>query len=295
MREPGLVSDQLHRALSEFAPYREYRAGRLPRARYLDWLKENAATLEARVGPRWARLQAPRYPVDFDEQAERFHADLAARGFVQGEPDKAGFRAFRQRVLSAWDHADKRTSIQPDEAALLYYLAQARRPRRMLAIGSYYGYFAVWALPAIRENGGQATLIDPNPDVCALAERNLAALGFADCAHTLVECAEDVLEGMAPGIDLVLLDPNGRPANDPAFRGKGIYALMVHRVFEKMSDGALLVAHNDYSPEIGPNEMAAELLAGECAKLEGFHAVCAERFRQSMILPTPEGIGVYLK
>ncbi len=46
-------------------------------------------------------------------------------------------------------------------------------------LGSYYGYWAAWAVPAVAARGGRVTLVDPDPTACAVARRNFAPYGDA--------------------------------------------------------------------------------------------------------------------
>ncbi len=285
MIPPGPVSDHVQAVLSNFPVYRDYCAGRIPRTEYTRWIETDAATVKAALGDSAGLLRlASRYPPDFDAHADEVFEALVHGGFLPGADNAAGFKEYRNTIRAAYDHGTRHTYIQPDEARLLYLISTAIRPKRMLAVGSYYGYWAVWAMPGVAAAGGEAVLIDPNREVCALAERNFRALGFADRTLVRAKKAEDVFPQIAPGIDLALLDADGGRDNpDPAYHGKGIYGFLVEGMFDRMRDGALLVVHNDYAQ--GPR----------AASLERFHAFCRDNFRAHHVAETPEGFGVYLK
>jgi len=285
MIPPGPVSDHVQDILSTFPVYRDYRAGWVPRTEYTRWIETDAATVKAALGDSASLLRlASRYPPDFDAHADEVFGALVHSGLLPGADNAAGFNEYRDTIRASYDHGDNHTYIQPDEARLLYLISTAIRPKRMLAVGSYYGYWAVWAMPGVAAAAGQATLIDPDAEVCALAEKNFRALGYGESAVVHAQPAEAVFPDIAPGIDLALLDAAGSGEHpDPAYHGKGIYGFLVEGVFGRMRDGALLVVHNDYAQ--GPR----------AASLERFHAFCRDNFRAHHVAETPEGFGVYLK
>jgi predicted O-methyltransferase YrrM len=285
MIPPGPVSDHVQGVLSEFPVYRDYCAGRISRDKYLAGLDEQAVEIKQRLGDseHLVRL-ASLYPPDFDEESDEIFDTLLVEGFVLKKPPAQAFDAFREKVRAAYDHGEHHTYIQPDEARLLYFLSMALKPKRVVAVGSYYGYWAIWAMPGVMAAGGQAVLIDPDAEVCALAEKNFRALGYGESAVVRAKKAEDVFPQIPRGIDLALLDADGGRDNpDPAYHGKGIYGFLVEGIFDRMRDDALLVVHNDYAE--GPR----------AASLERFHAFCRDNFRTQHVAETPEGFGVYLK
>jgi predicted O-methyltransferase YrrM len=298
MNSAGPVSEFVQAALAEFPIYRDYLAGRITREKYVEGLEAQAAQIEASLGgARNLLTAASRYPADFDQHADDVFADLLARRFVSEDPSVEAFVKFRKTVFGAYDHGDNRTFIHPDEARLAYFVSMATKPKLMVTIGSYYGYWAIWAMPGVAATGGRAILIDPNPAVCALARKNFQALGFGERATVRAEKAEAVLPELAPNsVDLVLLDAAGGKDNpDPSYNGKGIYAFMVEDVFDKMREGALLITHNDYRVGVGANQISQPMIERSVKQLERFHAFCQRKFRKSHVAPTPDGFGIYLK
>jgi predicted O-methyltransferase YrrM len=285
----GPVSDYVLDVLSRFPFVRDYRAGRLTRDEYLAALDAHADEIIARLdGSEHRFWLAKRYPADFDAAADAILASLVADGYLDGIPD-APFDDYRARIRATYDHDHRHTSIHPDDAHLAYFISMAIRPERLLVVGSYYGYWAVWAMPGVvaadnASGGGHAMLIDPDRDVSALAAENFRALGFDARTDVRAEPAEEVFPSLEPGLDLVMLDAAGADDHaDPAYHGKGIYAFLIADIYDRMRDGALLVVHNDAPPE------------DRDAGLERFHAFCSKSFRKGVVTDTPEGVGVYLK
>jgi predicted O-methyltransferase YrrM len=278
----GPVTEHVQAVLAEFPFSRDYCAGHISQEEYVARFEAQADAIEARLGMAHLCRIAARYPADFDAHAAAMFSTLVDEGFVDEEPEAESFEAFRETIRASYDHGENRTYIHPDEARVLYFLSMAKRPRRMIAIGAFYGYWAVWAMPGVAAADGEAMLIDPDPMVCALAEKNFAALGYGDRTIVHAEKAETVLPGMAQGVDLVLLDAAGSPDHpDPAYHSKGVYGFLIEDIFRVMADGALLVVHNDDLPGAKP--------------LERFHAFCRVHFKKQYVARTPEGFGAYIK
>ncbi|HID55132.1 TPA: hypothetical protein EYP37_01290 [Candidatus Poribacteria bacterium] len=290
----GPIANHVIAALSSYGDFRDYRSGLISHEDYLNWLEANAEELEGVVGGRRnLRFLASRYPPDFEANAERIFEDLLREELVQGRPNKDEFRRFRSRMEELFDHDGFRTYIHPDEAQLAYMLSMAVKPKRMVAMGSYYGYWAIWALPGVAEGGGEAWLIDPNPAVCDLARRNLKRLGYDKIAAVITSRAEEVIPTLQGEVDLAMLDADGDHTYPPIYRGKGIYALLAELIAPRMREGGLLLVHNDYLPNVGANRLSKPFLEPLCSRIELFHQVCSRNFSRGYVAPTPDGFGVY--
>ncbi len=292
MRPPGPISDYVLDALAGLAAHGDYRAGRITRAEYAAALDTHADELLPRLDGRRGLLEVAKdYPPDFDASADAILESLVADGILPALPD-APFDEFRARMRADYDHNTRRTSIHPDDARLAYFISMAVQPKRLLVVGSYYGYWAVWAMPGVAAASGHAVLVDPDREVSALAERNFDALGYGACSTVHAKVAEDVFPDIEPGLNLVLLDAAGSGDHpDPAYHGKGIYGFLVEPIYELMRDGALLVVHNDAPHDASPDGDGDE----REPELDRFHTFCREHFRNHRVPDTVAGFGVYLK
>jgi len=291
------MSEVISAALAEFPFFRQYQAGDIGKDEYLSQLASHASAFEQRArGAYHALALASRYPPDFEAHAESVFRELAAAGFVPRTTPSDGFAAFRDTVRERYDHGDRWTYINPDEAKLVYLLSMAVRPRLLVVMGSYYGYWAVWAMPGVSAAGGRAILIDPDPAVCRMARSNFRAMGYGSCSEVLESEAQGVLPTLEAPVDMALLDAyNPKREPDPSHHGKGIYAPLTEALYGELGEGGLLVAHNDYLPGVGDNALARPFLEPACRELAAFHAFCTRRFRRQRVVPTPDGIGVYVK
>lgn len=298
MNETGLLSDGLLEILRGFELFRDYEAGRVAQEEYVARLEEQADDfMTALPNRRMLDLLAARYPANCDRHAEELFEQLRAEGLVDGDPQLDAFDDYRTRVLGSFDHGDNRSAIQPDEAKLLYMIASAIEPKRMVTAGAFYGFWAIWGMPGVAAADGSAILIDPNQSVSELSAKNFAALGFGDRTTARAELGEDVFPGIDnASLDLVCLDASGGPqAGKADYSGKGVYAYLLEAFIDKMKPGSLLVTHNDYQLGVGDNALSHRFVVNSSEKLERFHALCDQYFRKSFVADTPDGFGVYLK
>jgi predicted O-methyltransferase YrrM len=99
--------------------------------------------------------------------------------------------------------------VAPNQAKLLWILAQVSGAKKILEIGTLGGYSAIWmarALPA----GGRLITLEYEPRHAAVAKENFARAGLADRIDIRVGRALDTLPGIAAEgagpFDLVFID-----------------------------------------------------------------------------------------
>ena len=193
---------------------------------------------------------------------------------------KAGLNNAQLRRLP-YDFGGFQTSIYPDEEELAYALTHAIKPRSSFYAGSYFGYWAIYMMPAISEVGGSITLSDINPKVSALCAANMERLGYAHSTVCATDDAEKLLLSSSAPLDFVILDATASYDNpDPERRGKGIYGVLAKAALPRLRKGGFVLIHNHEPDEPGLQSMF-DLLNSECSK--GLH------------LESYNGLGVYRK
>ena len=152
------------------------------------------------------RNLSTRFPLDDRQCVAGLLDDLVAADIIPSAvyPEDE-FDDYREQVVALATHDGRITYIFPEEARLLYALAHVLRPQRTAFLGSYYGYWALWAMPGIVAGGGTVTLVDVDPAVMAIAERNFAAMGWADVTDFVVADAIEVAPRLHD-VDLCVLD-----------------------------------------------------------------------------------------
>ncbi|MBN2084935.1 MAG: O-methyltransferase [Anaerolineales bacterium] len=126
--------------------------------------------------------------------------------------------------------------VAPNQAKLLWILAQTAGARKLLEIGTLGGYSAIWLARALSA-GGRLITLEADPGYAAIARENIALAGLSDVVEIRVGRALDLLPGLAnEGIgpfDLVFLDADKQ--NNPEYFA---WALKLTR------RGSLIVADN---------------------------------------------------
>src|SRR5262249_877978 len=123
-------------------------------------------------------------------------------------------------------------NVEPETAAMLGVLVRAAGARRVLAIGTSNGYWAIWLGDAAEAVGGRVVSLEVLPERTAVAASHLAAAGLADVVELRSEDAAAALPSFgADTFDFVFLD-----AERPAYVG---YWLQLVRVLA--SPGLLAV------------------------------------------------------
>jgi predicted O-methyltransferase YrrM len=208
--------------------------------------------------------------------------------------DEERFAQFREHVTRAFNHGDHLTYIFPEESRLLYAVAEITAPTRTVFLGSYYGYWAIWALPAIAAAGGSAVLIDPDPEVLDLSAANVGRLGYADICTFVCEDGVVYLERERANYDFAVLDAEGPVAEGPADRrGKAIYGPLTAAVTPLLQPGGLLLAHNILLENLTDNGYFARRIASNIEQFVVFSRILARDYDLALALPTSEGVGVY--
>jgi predicted O-methyltransferase YrrM len=296
MNFSGPIFELVDAALRDAPEYRGFRAGERSRAEFSAFLE--------RIRPDLIEFGVPANDVHF---AKRFPASIDAAvdaAFAELEPMKlalpADFRLTGARVAdhlrSGFDHQGLGTYIYPEEGRLLLAIALAFRPRRTVFLGSYYGYWAAWAVPAIVACGGEAVLVDPDPRVADVARESLARLYPDARVEVVCDTGERYLSRGGEPFDLVVLDaelPRDHP--DPTRRGKGLYAHLLRAALPRLAARSLLVCHNILFRDHSGCTFFDDMIARNHEELGPFLDLVADEYDCFVECPTTEGVGVGIR
>ena len=156
--------------------------------------------------------------------------------------DQAAFAAHREAVRGSFEIPW--TAISPRQERLIWALNAIRRPARMIAAGVFCGFTFICNAGA---GVGPGAVYEPEdlvgleikPEEAERAARNVRAVAQDGVARVLAEDAVEFVAGYDAPIDLLYLDADGDGG-----RGKGIYLEIVEAAYERLSPGALVLAHN---------------------------------------------------
>jgi predicted O-methyltransferase YrrM len=237
---------------------------------------------------------AKRYPYSIELFVIDSLKQLARAGIID-EPmiDCAHWQGVWQEIRSRYEHGDYGTYIYPEEGILLLALAETEAPKNALFLGSYYGYWAAWAIPGIAGGGGRVTLIDPDSASCGVAALNIGASAHSTQVRVVTATGQEFLRGCDELFDFVVIDaelPATHP--DPAERGKGIYFSLLRAALPNMTRSALLVCHNILFSDHSGDPFFSKIIARNLQQLSRFRQVVAQEFGNFKELSSTEGVGV---
>jgi predicted O-methyltransferase YrrM len=158
-----------------------------------------------------------------------YDARLAREAALQQSLEPASVFARRDEFLLA---------VGPDTATVLNLLARGARARRLLEIGTSYGYSTVYLAEAARANGGRLITLDLAENKISYARAQMQRAGLDAFVDFHFGNALDLLPMLAGPFDFVLLD-----------LWKDLYVPCLDLIYDKLSGGALVAADNMLYPE----------------------------------------------
>jgi len=190
----------------------------------------------------------------------------------------ADYEARAEREEALWD------TLGPEEAerridemllpvgratgTLLNLLAREAGARRILEVGSSFGYSTVWLAEAARAVRGKVISLELKAAKTEYATAQLARAGLADFVEFRIGDALESLAALAGPFDLVLID-----------LWKNLYVPVFELLYPKLAPGALVIADNMIEPASArPHAQAYR------------HAVHVARDMSSVLLPVGNGI-----
>jgi predicted O-methyltransferase YrrM len=157
---------------------------------------------------------------DFERRAEEEHRRTAAPGTAGTNLD------------------DLLLSVGREAGTLLYLLATGAQSRRILELGTSYGYSTVWLGAAARTTGGKVLSLELKEFKIEYARQALTRAGLSSRVEFHAgDCLENLKKLSGP-FDFVLLDV-----------WKDLYLPCFDLVYPKLSVGGIIAADNMLLPE----------------------------------------------
>jgi predicted O-methyltransferase YrrM len=158
--------------------------------------------------------------VEFERRAEEEHRRTA----VPGSP--------------AVNLDDLLLSVGREAGTLLYLLATGGQSRRILELGSSYGYSTVWLGAAARTTGGKVTSLELKEHKIEHARQALTRAGLSTRVEFHAGDCLETLKTLSGPFDFVLLDV-----------WKDLYLPCFELVHPKLATGGVICADNMLIPE----------------------------------------------
>jgi predicted O-methyltransferase YrrM len=128
--------------------------------------------------------------------------------------------------------------VGPETGRLLSTLVKGAGARRILELGTSYGYSTTWLADAARATGGRVTTLDVVEKKQAYAKAMLGKAGLGGFVDFRLGDALEALESLDGPFDFVLLDI-----------WKDLYVPSLERFYPKLAPGAVVIADNMIQPE----------------------------------------------
>jgi len=127
--------------------------------------------------------------------------------------------------------------VGPEAGWFLHSLVLARRPKRVLELGTSYGYSTLFLADAVRQVGGTLITMELAEHKQAAARVMLAQAGLADGVDFRLGDAVALIEADEGPFDLVLLDI-----------WKELYVPCLDALYPKLADEGVIAADNMIEP-----------------------------------------------
>ena len=167
----------------------------------------------------------------------------------------------------------------------LEVLARSVGARRVLEMGSGYGYSAYWFARAVGE-GGEVHMTEGDPENQKLAMEYLDKAGLADRVTSHVGNALEIIDEIPGELDVVFSDID-----------KGDYPVAWEKARERIRVGGLYLCDNVlWSGRVVQDEVTDDVRPGWTDRIrEHNRAVASDERYRSTIVPTRDGVMVAVR
>lgn len=288
---------KINRALKDYEWYNNFRLGNLDRQDYRGYLSAHMAELKLAGLNEDQIYLSSRFPLRVEETVNKILDELYQSGIIpSSDYPRNKFREFSDRVELRFQHDHYTSYIFPEEAMLLYALTHIVKPKTMLFLGSYYGYWAIWALPALEQFGGIAHLVDLDKNTMKLAERNIIEFGFEKHVNYWNEDVMKVIPREKIQHDFIVLDAEGpKVGNDCDLLDKAIYYPMLKVSDPYLTNNGIVLCHNILLSNPIRDEYFNDKITYNYKQFSKFLPYIQQNYAMSFQYETTEGVGIYTK
>ncbi len=175
--------------------------------------------------------------------------------------------------------------IRPETAKLVYVLALATRPYRILETGTAIGYSSILLARTLRD-GGIVDTIESDDKMLEMARHNIKMSGCQDKINSIAGDTAEVLRCLDKKYDFILLDA-----------AKGQYIELLPDCIRMLNTGGLLVSDNVLFKGMVANDKLVARRKRTIVKnlREYLGNICNNPALETSILPVGDGLAVSVK
>ncbi len=173
-----------------------------------------------------------------DSVVAQVFADYERRMAEEEEKAKALGDAFFGRI------DEFLLAVGPEVGAFLHSLVAAKRPRRILELGTSYGYSTLFLADAARQVGASLVTMELADYKQAYARKAIERAGLSSVVDFRLGDAVEMIPADPGSFDVVLLDI-----------WKDLYVPCLKAVYPKLADEGILVADNMIEPAVWRDEI----------------------------------------
>ena len=176
-------------------------------------------------------------------------------------------------------------NINPEDGKLLEILIKISNVKKILEIGTFYGYSTIWLARSIRDDGVIYT-IEKDKTSCDKATQNFIDAKVDKKIKLFEGRAENILMNMDEKFDMVFIDAE-----------KNHYLDFLNLVEDKLKEGGLMVADNTLlSGAVYSEELPYRIRKTTRENMVEFNKRLAnENKYTSILLPVDDGITIAIK
>ncbi len=141
-------------------------------------------------------------------------------------------QATRDRLMAELE-ANRGLGVPRVDGEFLHLMAHLTEAKKVLEVGTFRGYSAIWMGLALEQTGGKLTTIDIDPNRVKESKANFERAGLADRITGLEGDGHQMAKTVEGPLDLVFLDAE-----------KGNEVDYFNTVFPKLRPGGILLLHN---------------------------------------------------
>jgi len=175
---------------------------------------------------------------------------LKSQGLVETAAcyNTQAFENLRQKVKTHF--TGSWTSFSPTMARLIYMLSSVKQAKRLVELGSFWGYTLAWfAGPYIGKNRQyQAEKIygvDIDVEMTKQACENFSKLPNCEALELIAEDARSAADRIAAPIDILYLEAKVDDEEASSKQTECLYLTLLKQMYDKLPKGAWVLAHDN--------------------------------------------------